>query len=218
MTANPPHNEKFLFDVNNFDGSSNFDPDDPTAAIYSENDLEAARKAAFAEGHAKGLADGQASRDQQIVALTEKLSTQIKTLINAERAREARFEQELITLARTIATQSFPILNEHFGLPQIVDTIAKILGGLGEGSVVVVEVAPLDQEELVARLRPLLARHPGDVTIMAQSDLEAGNFRLKWQDGGAIRDTNKLAQQLIDALGRALAEDAQKAQDQPGNH
>jgi flagellar biosynthesis/type III secretory pathway protein FliH len=203
---------KFLFDVNNFDHAAGYDPDAPVTPTYSEDDLAVGKSQAFAEGEKKGLADGLASRDQQIVALTQKLTTDIATLMSAEAGRASRFEQELIRLARAMFTQAFPILNDHFGWPQIEDSVKSVLGSLEESSSIIIEVSPQDQDELSTRLKGFLSQHVGQVSILPQSELAPGSFRMRWKDGGAIRDIETLKTMMIDALGRALAEPEQKKQ------
>lgn len=205
------HN-KYLFDLNNFDTGAGANPEEPPPPMFSEEELAAARQAGFNEGLKKGLADGLASRDQQIVALTQKLTADMATLIGAEAARAKRFETELIELVTGSFTKMFPILNAHVGLSQIVDTISKILADTGDTSTVVIESAPTDYDDLHARLRPFLSQHEGQVTVLPQSDIEPGSFRMRWKDGGAIRDTRALSEQIIDAIGRTLAESAQKEQ------
>lgn len=203
---------KFLFDVNNFDHAAGYDPDAPVVPTYSEDELAAAKAQSFTEGEAKGKADGLASRDQQVVALTQKLTTDISILLKAEADRSARFEQELMHLTRSMFLQAFPILNGHVGLEQIEHSIRTVLSSLEETSSIIIEVAPLDQDELSQRLKSFLAQHVGQVSILPQSELAPGSFRMRWKDGGAIRDIETLSARIVDALGRALAEVAQKDQ------
>lgn len=213
MTQTDPN--KYLFDLHNFDKGMDFDPDNPPAPTYSQEQLDSARDSGFADGVKKGLADAQASRDQQILDLTRRITGDLKNLIAAEVSREKRFETELMTLVQALYKKTFPMLNDACGLPQITETIKKILSSLDDKSAITIEVAPQDFEELTDRLKSFLAQHEGDILIIPQGTIDSGSFRIKWKDGGAIRDTEKLAADLVSALSLTLAENPDLHQNTP---
>lgn len=201
---------KYLFDLHNFDSGIDFDPDNPPAPTFSEDELATARAEGMAEGIKKGLADAQVSRDQQIAALLTRMGTDVQKLITAETTRNQRFEQELIALVQSLYQKTFPILNSEYSSAQIAGTISSVLASLDDASLVAIEIAPQDMEDLSDRLKPMLTQHMGQVSIIPQTDVEAGSFRMKWKDGGAVRDVQALATQLSDALARALTDNQQK--------
>lgn len=208
-----PEPNKYLFDRHNFDLGADFDPDNPPAPMFSEDELAAARAAGFADGVQKGLSDAQSSRDQQIVALTQKLAADIKTLLAAEDARAEKFESELITLAQHILTQAFPILNDTLGADQIAQMVTDILHDLPSKAAIVVETSTNDHDDLSQRLKPHLTAHEGQILILPATDIAPGSFRMKWQDGGALRDTGAILTQLQSALASALAQSHPKTID-----
>lgn len=204
----PGDMQKYLFDRHNFDVGA-IDPDNPPPPTYNDADLTAARHDSFAKGQQKGLEDGKASRDQQILDLTRKMTAELATLTTNEADRAARFEHELMTLVVALYQKTFPILNTAYGIPQITATIKDTLGNLADQSTVQIEVAPQDLDEVSDRLKGFFATHDGQITLITGSDLETGQFRMKWQDGGAIRDPHALADQLTAALAQTLAEPPQ---------
>ncbi len=195
---------KYLFDLNNFDSGVDFDPEHPPAPTFSEEEVAAARAAGFADGLKKGLADAQAGRDQQIVDLTRKISGDMHILLAAERGRQEQFEQDLISLVQDLYAKTFPILNAEYGLPQITETIKSVLSRIDDVASVVIEVSTEDLDDVSERLKPLIHQHTGQILMMPQSDLVPGSFRMKWKDGGAMRDTAQLAQELTEALAALL--------------
>lgn len=209
MTAGGP--SKYLFDRNNFDAGA-IDPNALVVPTFSEEELEAARSQGFAEGLKQGQADAMASRAQTIAQHVGRLSTHIETLLKAEDARAQQFETELLSLTRTLFAQAFPLLNTRYGTEQIVDIILNTLRNLNESTDVVIEVSSTDLEEITDALRPLLNTHGDRIVIQPGIDLHEGDFRMKWKDGGALRDTQQLAQQIVTALSQSLAQDAQKDQ------
>lgn len=196
---------KYLFDRNNFDLGADFDPDHPPAPTFSEEELATARAQGFADGVKKGLADAQASRDQQIVALTQKISADLKVLFAAEETRNTRFETELIALAQALFTRAFPILNEAIGQDQITAIITETLRELSSQASVTIETSTQDHDDLSQRLKPHLAAYDGQMLILPHQDLEPGSFRMKWQDGGALRDSAQVMNAMIEKLETVLA-------------
>lgn len=197
---------KYLFDLHNFDSGIGFDPENPPVPTFSEEELAAARAAGFADGVKKGLADAQASRDQQMLDLTRRITTDLQVLMSGEQVRNTRFETELLSLVQALYQKTFPILNAEYGLPQMVATIQATLSSLKETSMVVIEIAPQDMEDLTDHLKSMMAQHVGQITILPQSDIEAGSFRIKWKDGGAVRNPQELAEKLSTAITATLAE------------
>lgn len=204
------HSQKYLFDLNNFDTGGGLNADTPPAPVFSESELADARAQGFAEGEKKGHADGLASRDQQIVTLTQKLTQDMAQLFAAEQERTQRFEQDVLRLTKSVLAQAFPVFNRYMGPEQLEKTIRDVMTSLEESSSVVIEVAPTDQDELSQRLKSFLAQHVGHVSILPHSDMTAGSFRMRWKDGGAIRDIDKLSRDIFEALARTLAEIEQK--------
>ena len=203
---------KYMFDLNNFDAGIGFDAENPPAPTFSEEELATAKQQGFNDGVKKGLADAAASRDQQVAQIVQKLGADISILLNAEAERARKFETELLTMVQALFIRAFPVLNHHFAQTQITATITEILQNLGENTSITIEISPTDLEEVSDRLRPLLSQHTGAVSILPQSDLDAGSFRLRWKDGGAIRDTQTLAEKITNELGLILAQTGQNGQ------
>lgn len=195
--------QKYLFDRNNFDIGA-IDPNNPPAPTFSEDELAAAKTSAFAEGHKKGLQDGQASRDQQVVGLITCLIEHIKELMAHEADRNAKFQDETVRLALALYQKTFPLLNDHFGLDQITATLTDTIQSMNAQTAIQVEVAAQDLNDLSDRLKPFLSSYDGQVTLLSGTDIAPGSFRVKWQNGGAVRDTNALSSELMKSLERIL--------------
>lgn len=197
--------QKYMFDHHNFDAGA-IDLDHPPAPTFTEEQLEAAKTAAFAEGHRKGLQDGQASRDQEVLGIISRMTRDLSALMTHEAERNAAFQLDAVRLVADLYQKTFPILNDQFALPQLMATIQTTLNTLDKSTVVQVEVAAQDLNDLADRLKPFLSTHEGQVTLVSGTALEPASFHMKWQHGGAMRDTNDLFQKLTTALQQTLAE------------
>ena len=204
---------KYLFDLHNFDAGAM--PDEPAEPVFSGEDMARARTEGYNEGHKMALEDAQASRDQQIVEITSRLTRDLQTLFAAEKARATMFQAELARLIKGIFDEAFPILGQKIGLDQMMATIHAIFEALGPHADIHVEVAPDDLNDVSLRLKPYLGTIDTQFHIQERADLAPGSFELKWQDGGALRDTQKLKTDILAAIDRALAESPEKTHTSP---
>ena len=63
--------EKFFFDVNHFDDDfeEEIEEEEPPPPVFSEDELTAAKDAAYRRGRQEALAEAEASREKQIATL-----------------------------------------------------------------------------------------------------------------------------------------------------
>lgn len=197
--------QKYMFDHHNFDVGA-IDLDHPPAPTFSEQELDAAKAAGFAEGHRKGLIDAQASRDQEIAGIIAHMARGLTALTEQETERHAIFQADAVRVAADLYQKTFPILNDQFALPQLTTTIQTTLQTLDHTTAVQIEVAAEDLNDLADRLKPFLSTHEGQITLVSGTTLTPGSFHITWQHGGAVRDTNVLSERLTAALQQTLSE------------
>jgi flagellar assembly protein FliH len=197
------HQQKYLFDHHNFDVGA-IDPDNPPPPTYTQAELDAAKATSFAEGVRQGEQNGQASRDQRVLDLIQKISGAVGTLTAAEASRKTQYQHEVIRLALALFHKMLPILKNHVGQDQMAQTLEETLNTLDPAISVQIEVAPQDLDDLAARLKPLMHQHQGQITLVAGTDLSEHDFRVKWPDGGAWRTPEQTAAALTTALEQLL--------------
>lgn len=204
MAENKEHGQtykKFLFDLNSFDEPEPVDPADliPT---FSEEQLAAARAEGFTEGKAEGTRVAVQSREQLTANTLRAISESFTMLFAAEYDREKIYEQEAVRLTHETLRKIFPVLNSRFGRNEIEQVILSVLHSSARRASITIEVSTDDAQSI----ETLLASHWTDpetaprYRILAQKDLHPGQCRLGWEDGGAVRDADALAQKVADAL------------------
>lgn len=196
---------KYLFDLHNFDSGA-YQDEEPAAPVFSEDELTAGKTASFAEGYEKAKKEAQTARDAQIIQICEKLTTQIQHLFEQEEARVKAYQVETSKLVMDVFCAAFPILNDSFSFDQIQKTIHQVIESSPLSSSIIIDFSPQDYDEVTARLKPHISSLDGKVQFIAQPDLPPGSFHIKWQDGGALRDTEKIKSDLITALTHTLAQ------------
>ncbi len=203
--------KKFLFDLRSFDEPEP-EPEEvvPPPPSFSEEELAAARTEEHTRGYAEGKLEGNRlavqSREQLTANTLRAISESFTMLFAAEYDREKTYEYEAVRLTLETIRKLFPVLNERFGQKEIHDVILKVLRTRGRQSVITIEVSPDDAHSV----EELLAGHWSDpesaprYRVLAQKDLNPGQCRLAWEDGGAVRDAADLAAKITDSLAALL--------------
>ena len=207
-----PEGRKYFFDINNFGENHVPEPEEdlpPPPPVFSEDELGAAQEVAKEAGRQIGRQEEQQSRAQYIATQISDLNTQILSLVLSEQMREKKFEQEVIHLCRTLIKKMFPALTAREGYKEIENVIERVIAKQTV-SKIYIEVPKDDAEEIQTYLLSLKDIEPSRLHIKGVEDLAKGNCRMKWQDGGAIRDHEALAERIFAELDEVLAPLPQK--------
>lgn len=207
-----PEGKKYFFDINNFGEPPAPEPEEnlpPPPPVFSEDELAAAQAVAKEEGRQIGHQEERQTRTQYIATQISDLNTQILSLVLSEQMREKRFEQEVIHLCRTLIGKMFPALTAREGNKEIEAVIARVISKQSV-SQIYVEVPKDDAEDIKTYLLALKDIEPNRLHITGSDDLSKGSCRMKWQDGGAIRDHEALAASIFAELDEVLAPLPQK--------
>lgn len=213
-----PESRKYFFDLNNFDGNSLPEPEEdlpPPPPVFSEDELAAAKNISFEEGRSKGRQEEQQSRAQYIATQISELNTQILSLILSEQMREKKFEHEVIHLCRALIGKAFPLLTTREGYSEIENVIARVIASQPK-SQIHIEVPKDDAEDIKSYLLSLKDIEADRLHIIG-TDLSRGSCRMKWQDGGAIRDHDALTSAIFAELDDVLAPPLQKVHNSESN-
>jgi len=205
---------KYYFDLNNFDGNAIPEPEEdlpPPPPIFSLDELGSAKQESFEEGRIKGHQEEQQSRAQYIATQISDLNTQILSLVLSEQIREKKFEQEVIHLCHALFKKIFPSLTQRDGTSELKATIQKVIENQPK-SQIHIEVPKEDEEDIKTYLLSLKDIEADRLHIKGIDDLDKGSCRMRWQDGGATRDHQSLAEAIFLELEGVLAPPLQKVQ------
>lgn len=207
---NNAKNDKFLFNLNNFD-----DPDpnevheEDLVPTFSEEELEAARVAGYEQGKQDGIAEEKASRDQKLAQVMGQILQNFQTLLIAEAQREQVYEEESLRLFHSALKNLFPTLNKRLGTKELEEMIERVVLSQHDKNAIKINVPRYLADDIHA----LLSQKMGDTGLMSkihvhgEEDLTEGNCSLHWDDGGAVRDTEKLIENMILEVERLLPAD-----------
>lgn len=209
---------KFLFDTNNFD-----QPDQPEAEevyiepppIFSLDELGFARDEAYEKGRMAGLAEAKALREQYIADLIDKIAQELKFLSGAENYRAAVYEREVLSLTETIFRALFPHFTQKHGTTEVTAVISNVLVNHTEQSSITIEIPEDDLEEIENHFKQRGDLDASKIIFKPSSQLGRGSCRLSWKDGGALRDHEIVADEVLKKLGLFAAPAAHQTSPSP---
>ena len=207
--------EKFLFD-NSFDkeqtakakaaAAAQAVAEEPPAPTFSEEELAAARQAAFAEGKAAGVAEAETCHAARLAAAVEILPPQLAAIAQDVAAEADARRRDSLEAALTVIRKLFPQLARTHGLDEVHAVIEQCLERLRDEPRVVIRCADADLDALRERAEHATARSgfEGKLVFLADERLASGDLRVEWADGGAERDQARLWQEIDAVIARAL--------------
>jgi flagellar assembly protein FliH len=198
--------QKFMFDLHSFDVPDEVEEDNlpPPPPTFSEEELAAAQKKSFDEGFAQAMEESKSSREAYIAQQLQRIAGSYSELYTAEIERANRFEQEVLSLSAVMLKRCFPIMVERFGQDEITEIIKRAFAQNEDVTEIVVYVCAADKVEIEAAMG-LMSPGPENLVCEIDEQLEAGGVRMKWKDGGAMRDTGDMGKKIADILSKTLA-------------
>lgn len=212
--------EKFLFHLNVFDAAGNLPEEntseiDPPPVVYSEAELESAKAKAFADGRLQAEQDAAASRARHLAAVMDAIVKETSALFAQEHLREKIYEREAVDLTLKIFEKLFPAYSRAHGFEELKAFITAVLDQHGGKKRINIFVEPDLVGGVEKFMEPLSVRYEGlRFVVTADHDLPAGGCKIRWEDGGAIRDNQGIAEEIHRILQDALAGGGAKGHDE----
>lgn len=185
---------------------------EPVAPTFSEEELEAARQAAFAEGKAAGLAEAEESHSKRLAETLAALPPHLEGLIQQLEAQEDERRRSALDAAVTVVRKLFPRLAREGGMEEIQAVVEACLERLRDEPRLVIRSADQDLDILRERIEQS-AQHAGfegKIVFLADETIASGDVRVEWADGGAERDQSALWKEIDAIIARALGPTGQK--------
>ncbi|MGH7124275.1 MAG: hypothetical protein ACREFI_07880 [Stellaceae bacterium] len=204
-----PTPRKYLFDLS-FDHAQG-----PVAVRFQRNsvepsftraDLEAACAKAREEGHQAGLAEAAAGFDGRLAQAAEALAAGLAGLAAKEEEIRRATETRAVELLRAVTAKAVPALARKEPLADLEAMVVDCLREAADEPRIVLRIAPDLFEPMRERLDAIAQSHgfAGKFVLLVDESLGPVDGRLEWADGGAERNTRRLAQDLDAALARTL--------------
>lgn len=212
--------EKFLFDIHLFEAEGSTPEEsapeiDPPPVVFSEAELEAAKAQAFAEGRRQAELEAAESRARHLAAVMEALARDTSALFAQEHLRENLYEREAVDLTLRIFEKLFPAYSRSYGFDELKAFILTVLEQHNGRKKIEIFVEPDLVEGVETFMHSLAARYSGlGFTVAADAGLTEGACKIRWEDGGAVRDSQAIAGEIHNLLREALAGNGTKGHDE----
>ncbi|MHA1572233.1 MAG: hypothetical protein ACTSWM_10445 [Alphaproteobacteria bacterium] len=178
-----------------------------TAPKYNDDDLAAARKQAYDEGHATGLAEVLQSEERRLVELLTAITGKADELAAEFHHQIADHGDQAFKISMLVCRKVLPALAERHGLAEIEALITQCLGNLPSEPRVVVRIDATNLTKLQERIDRIAAGASGffgQIVLLADDDLGSNDCQVQWADGGAERNVEKLMTHMEDVINRHL--------------
>ena len=195
--------EKFLFDTVFAERRGSRAAAD-MASLTSPEDLRAARDEAYREGMAEGRRMAREEGEQEIArCLGEiaRVAAAVAAGLDGERDKLAG-EAAFLALAAARALAPALIAREPHG--ELMALFQECVAFLPRGALLTVRVPPDHLAEIAARLEETAAQSgcDGRILVLEAADLDAGDCRIEWAEGGIARHRRETEQSLVRVVER----------------
>ncbi|MBL6951208.1 MAG: hypothetical protein ISR50_01145 [Alphaproteobacteria bacterium] len=222
---------KFLFD-NHFDvdGSGKLKPDEKPEALYTEENLAAARGEAQQIGFAAGKEEAMGEIENLAANTLQNIAAAIGNIGAQHEQAVLALKQEAAQMAMVIAGKLAPALLQKEPLYEIRSLIKECLELVPDEPRIVVRVDESLVDFLAEDIDQLAIRggFQGSVVLLGEANITGADCRVEWADGGAERNVDALFQKIETAVSRYCANIAdqveqieqaiQKDKSQAGDH
>lgn len=194
---------KFTFDV---DMSHSHE----SARVIPNNELNAMLDAARLEGHTAGFAEGKKSdvarAAQAILAdagAIARQTAQLTTSIDQLRAQSLR---QAVNLGKSIGHKLASHLLEKHPIEELDVLIAECMSSLDKAPHLLIRCHPelADAIRETAENQMATSGFSGRLVVMGDPEINIGDGRIEWADGGLVRDTDAMNEQIDQCIHKFL--------------
>jgi len=205
---------RFMFDLDFEDARNRADkPAEPT---FTQDELNAARGVARAEGMDAGRAEAMRSIERRI---GENLSQIAQRLAEAAALRDAslqEIERNAVALCTGLMRRLFPEFQRRHGSDEIEQLVRDSLRLMVDEPRVVVRLNDENLDKLQQRIKDAatMAGFAGKIVLVGDEQVAPGDCAIEWADGGTERNGDRLWAEIDAAIRRLTAsEPAAEASD-----
>ncbi len=182
---------------------------EPAPAGYTDADLERVRAAAHAAGRAEAEAASADAAQLRLAAALESIADRLTNATKAAAAMETAWSAAAARIATGVVRKMLPALRRRSADDDVLEVFRSVFAGQAEPAALTVTVAAELHEAVAPKLAELAERQgfAQPVAVTADPEMAAGDCRISWAGGGAVRDQAALWASVEVAVA-ALAGDA----------
>ena len=166
--------------------------------------LEEAEHQGFARGVLEGRREAEEEAAMRAAHAMEQIAAQAGRILAHLDEERLRFEREAAELALAFAGKLAGDLFAHQPLGPLMESAAECFRHLVGTPHVVVTLPQEHVDRAKSSLDRLAAQRgfEGRLIVLGDPDMQGGDFRLEWADGGVTRDARTLTSQIAASIAR----------------
>jgi flagellar assembly protein FliH len=196
---------KFLFDMD----FSAPDKMRERAATPSEiaQKIASAEARAYRDGYDAALREAKVESDRRAALALEEIGITIKGIAARFSGIEARMETEAVDVAVAVARKLASELFAREPLGEITALVSDCFAQLVSTPHLVVRINDRLYEAGHARIEALAKQSgfAGRLVILAEPEIETGDCRIEWADGGVVLERASIEAKISELVGRYIA-------------
>ena len=201
-----PSISKFLFDTD-LGKAKGAPAPKPIRRNFTAAEVEAEKAKAFAEGHAKGVADSAQDATARAAAAFQSIQTQLGDVIKQVDAQHAAMDKAAIAAAIAMTRKLLPALARREAMGEIEALVTECLGRMHDAPKIVVRLNDMHVESFRQRIDAIATAtgFSGRVAVVADPALAPEDARVEWADGGVERNSAQIWKDIEAAIQRYVA-------------
>jgi flagellar assembly protein FliH len=196
---------KFLFDVD----FSAPDKKRERAATPSEiaQKIASAEARAYRDGYDAALREAKVESDRRAALALEEIGIAIKGIAARFSGVETRMETEAVNVAVAVARKLCSELIAQEPLGEVTALVSDCLSQLVSTPHLVVRINESPYEAAHERIERLAKQSgfAGRLVILAEPEIETGDCRIEWADGGVVLERAAIDAKISELVGRYIA-------------
>jgi flagellar assembly protein FliH len=195
---------KFLFDTDF--AAPDRARDRATAAEVAQKVADAEARA-YRDGYDAALREARVESDRRIALALETIGVAIKGIAAGLSGVERRMETEAVDVAVAVSRKLATELIAREPLGEITSLVADCFAQLVSTPHIVVRINEALYDAAHARIETLAKQSgfAGRLVILAEPDIQTGDCRIEWADGGVVRERAAIEAKISELVGRYIA-------------
>ena len=196
---------KFLFDLDFSEPDKSRERPATQAEIAQK--IASAEARAYRDGYDAGQREAKAESDRRVALALEEIGTGIKAIEARFCGVETRMETEAVDVAVAVARKLCSELLMREPLGEITSLVSNCFSHLVSTPHLVVRVNDSLYEIARDHVERLAKQSgfDGRIVILAEPEIESGDCRIEWADGGVVLERAAIEAKINELVGRYMA-------------
>ena len=179
----------------------------PSSPAEVAQKVAAAEARAYRDGYDAALREAKVENDRRVALALEQIAVAIKGIAGGVAGIERRMETEAVEVAVAVARKLAGELIAREPLGEVTALVSDCFAQLVASPHLVVRINNQLYETAHSRIETLAKQSgfSGRLIILAEPEIDAGDCRIEWADGGVVRERAAIEAKINELVGRYIA-------------